>query len=71
MNSRLYWLERLTANAEVATVLGSIQHPPTQWNLRGGRLSSVEYSIWKTNPKNPVVPTSEPSNCGVMAKGKI
>jgi hypothetical protein len=34
-------LECLTANAPVATVLGSI---PAQWNLRGGRYSSVEYS---------------------------
>jgi hypothetical protein len=23
------------------------QHPPTQWNLRGGRWSSVEYRMWK------------------------
>ncbi len=23
------------------------QHPPIKWNLRGGRLSSVEYSTWK------------------------
>jgi hypothetical protein len=30
-----WFIERLTANAEVATVL--FQHPPTQWNLRGGR----------------------------------
>ncbi len=29
------WLECLTANAEVATVLS--QHPSTHWNLRGGR----------------------------------
>ncbi len=27
------------------------QNPPTQWNLRGGRWSSVEYSTWKKNPK--------------------
>ncbi len=30
------------------------QHPPTQWNLRGGRCSSVEYSTEKKkNQKNP------------------
>ncbi len=27
-------LERLTANAKLATVLGSILHPSAQWNLR-------------------------------------
>jgi hypothetical protein len=27
------WLECLAPNAQGATVLGSIQHPPTQWNL--------------------------------------
>ncbi len=27
--------ERLTADANVATVPGSNQHPPTQWNIRG------------------------------------
>ncbi len=31
------WLERLTANAEVATVLVRSQHPSTHWNVRGGR----------------------------------
>ncbi len=32
------------------------QDPPTQWNLRGGRRSSVEYSTQKKkNPKNPSV----------------
>ncbi len=25
------------------------QHPPTQWNLRGGRWNSVEYHTWKEN----------------------
>jgi hypothetical protein len=36
------WLERLAVNAKVATVLGSrSQHPPTQWDLRGGRGSNV------------------------------
>jgi hypothetical protein len=34
------WLERLTANAVVASVLGLI---PASWNLRGDRQSSVEY----------------------------
>jgi hypothetical protein len=29
-----------------------IQHPPAQWNLRGGRWSSVEYCKWCTR-KNP------------------
>ncbi len=41
------WLERLTANAVVATVLGS------QWNLRGGRLSSVIVHKKKNIRKNP------------------
>jgi len=39
------------AKANIATTLGQIQHPRTQWNLRGGRLCSVEYFtwvIWKT-----------------------
>jgi hypothetical protein len=33
------WLERLTANAPVATVLGSFPASvaSAQWNLRGGR----------------------------------
>ncbi len=35
-------LERLTSNAKVAEVLGSSRHPPTQWDPRGGRWSSVE-----------------------------
>ncbi len=35
------WLERLTVIANVATVLVQFQHPPTQWNLRGGRWSRV------------------------------
>ncbi len=30
------WLERLTANVEVATVRS--QHLPTQWNLRGRQM---------------------------------
>jgi hypothetical protein len=30
-------LERLIVNAKVATVLVRSQHPPTQWNPRGGR----------------------------------
>ncbi len=29
------------------------QHPPTQWNLRGGRWSSVEYSTSKKIQKIP------------------
>jgi hypothetical protein len=50
-------LERLTANAEVATVLGSIpsQHPSTQWNLRGGDeavMNIVQYKKRKIK-KNP------------------
>ncbi len=28
------WLERLAINFKVTTVLGSTQHPPTQWNLK-------------------------------------
>jgi hypothetical protein len=35
MRSIAEWLERLTANAEDATVLlVRSQHPPTEWNLR-------------------------------------
>ncbi len=42
------WLEvrGLIVNAEVATVLVRSQHPPTQWNLRGGRCSSW-IKCWK------------------------
>ncbi len=29
-------LERLSANAKLETVLGSIQHPLAQWNLGAG-----------------------------------
>ncbi len=43
------WFERLTANAQVATVLWvRSQHSPSQWNQRGGRWSTVEWNIWKT-----------------------
>jgi hypothetical protein len=45
------WLERLTANSEVVTVLGSIFSSSTHWNLRGGRLSSVVYTT--VHRKNP------------------
>ncbi len=31
------------------------QHPPTQWNQRGGRWSNVEYSTWKKIQQNPPV----------------
>jgi hypothetical protein len=31
------------------------QYSPTQWNLRGGRRSSVEYSTKKKNQQNPPV----------------
>ncbi len=42
------WLERLTANA-VSSQLSWVrsQLPPTQWNLRGGWWSSVEYRTQK------------------------
>jgi hypothetical protein len=30
-------VDKLTANAKVATVLDSILASPTRWNLRGGR----------------------------------
>ncbi len=32
------YIERLAANAKVTTVLDLVQHPPTQWNLRGGQM---------------------------------
>ncbi len=35
-------LERLAVDGKIATVLGRSQHPPTEWNLSGGRWSSVE-----------------------------
>jgi hypothetical protein len=35
----------------VATVLVRSQHPPTQWNLRGGRWNSVEYTTLKNQKK--------------------
>ncbi len=39
------WLERLTANTgRHAQYWVQSQHPQTQWNLRGGKWSSVEYS---------------------------
>ncbi len=42
------WLERLTANAEVAAILGSI--PSTQWNLRGGKWNRVGKAVlWNRN----------------------
>ncbi len=45
------WIGRLTANAVVTTVLWSIHHPPTQWNLRGGRDEAVLNIV--ENPKSP------------------
>jgi hypothetical protein len=36
------WLERMKANAVVATVPVRSQHPSTQWNLKGRRWRSVE-----------------------------
>ncbi len=42
MRSITEWLERLTANAVVLSWVQP-QHTSTQWNLRGGRWSSVEY----------------------------
>jgi hypothetical protein len=50
----------LTANAEVATVLGSIpasSESPTQWNLRGGRWSSWIQYIKKIQIKNMTKPS--------------
>jgi len=37
------WLEHLTVNAMAQLSWVRSQHPPAQWNLRGGRLNSVEY----------------------------
>jgi hypothetical protein len=31
------WSERLTANANVESALGSILHPPTEWDLATGK----------------------------------
>ncbi len=45
------WLERLTANAKVATVLVRSQHPAIHWNLRGGWWSSVEKK-WRSLKKS-------------------
>ncbi len=42
-------LAAVIVNAKGATVLGSSQHPPTHWNLRGGRWSIVEFSIYCKN----------------------
>ncbi len=45
------WLERLTANATKSQQPWvQSQHPPTQWNLRVGRWSSV----WIDNLKNKI-----------------
>jgi hypothetical protein len=52
-------IERLTANAVVATVQLSwvqSQHPPTQRNLRGGRLSSVKYRTVHKKKKIQKIP---------------
>jgi hypothetical protein len=47
------WLELLTVNAEVATVgFNPSMHPPTRWNLRGDRWSSVEKSTYNFNVSN-------------------
>jgi hypothetical protein len=56
------WLERLTANA-VSSQLSWVrsQLPPTQWNLRGGWWSSVEYRTQKRkNEKKSPLKTTEP-----------
>jgi hypothetical protein len=46
MSSIADWLERLTANAIVATVLGSIlQLPSTQWDLGGAANDAVLYKV--------------------------
>jgi hypothetical protein len=49
------------------------QHPPTKWNLRGGRWSSVEYSTYVENnyEKIPLLemlrdPTRRPRNSRIL-----
>jgi hypothetical protein len=51
--SLVEWLECLTANAKVATVLGFDLNILRQWNLRGGReavLKKAQEKIQKIHP---------------------
>ncbi len=50
------WLERLTRLPMPKSQQSWVrsQHPPTQWNLRGGRWSSVEPVHRKKSQKSPV-----------------
>ncbi len=45
------WLQRLAVNAKLQRSRVRSQHPPTKWNLRDGRWSSVELFIKRKNPK--------------------
>ncbi len=63
-------VEHLTANAEVATVLGvQSQHPPTQWNLRGGRLKQcwIEYIHIKIQKSSSFCSVYLLCRCGWMS----
>ncbi len=39
---RAEWLGRQTANAKVAQSRVQFEHPLAEWNMKGGRFSSVE-----------------------------
>jgi hypothetical protein len=41
------------------------QHPPTQWSLRAADEAVLNTVHEKKYKKKPVVPASEPCNCGV------
>jgi hypothetical protein len=61
------WLERLTANAVVAIVLGiDLSSSPTQWNLRGAADEAVlNIELKKKNP-NRVIYTVVTDKCSGM-----
>ena len=55
MRSRLEWLERLAANAEVATVLGSIPASSDTVESEGWLIKLCGIQYIEENPKNPPV----------------
>ncbi len=59
------WLDRLTADAKVATACLQSQHPPNTVDLRGGRWSSVE----KSTLNNPQKIPHQKINLGIIRQG--
>ena len=63
------WLECLTIKLKSQWSWVLSQHPPTQWNLRGGRWSSVKQSTFKIQKNPPVLSIASVRKTSVFSRG--